>query len=412
MNRKNLLKTLALVACLLCSMSAAAQEAYACYTSDNYTLTFYYDSSRPNRTGTTYDLNLGNAAPDWFFDGTYLSVTNVVFKSSFSGARPTSTCGWFAGMENLTNSSFTGLNYLKTVNVTDMSYMFYECSELTNLDAVLSYLNTTNVTDMSFMFYGCASLTSIDMSNINTANVTKMGAMFANCYNLESINLSNFNTANVIDISALFYGCASLTSLDLSSFNTAKVTNMYNMFNDCASLTSLDLSSFNTAKVTDMGYMFNGCTALTSLDLSSFNTAKVTDMDNMFNGCSELVTVYAGDGWSTAAVINSSDMFKNCTNIKGSKGTTYNANYVDKTRAHIDGGTSNPGYFTAKVNFLRGDVNGDGQVRITDVTALINYLLSGDASGINLQAADCNMDGQVKITDVTALINYLLSHNW
>ena len=46
------------------------------------------------------------------------------------------------------------------------------------------------------------------------------------------------------------------------------------------------------------------------------------------------------------------------------------------------------------------------------MTALINYLLSGDASGINLQAADCDQNGEIKITDVTALINYLLSHSW
>ena len=59
-----------------------------------------------------------------------------------------------------------------------------------------------------------------------------------------------------------------------------------------------------------------------------------------------------------------------------------------------------------------GDVNGDGEVRINDVTALINYLLSHDASVINLDAADTNQSGDVNISDVTALINYLLSGNW
>ena len=63
-------------------------------------------------------------------------------------------------------------------------------------------------------------------------------------------------------------------------------------------------------------------------------------------------------------------------------------------------------------SFTRGDVDGDGQVKISDVTALINYLLSGDASAINLQAADCDQDGNVKISDVTSLINYLLSGSW
>ena len=66
----------------------------------------------------------------------------------------------------------------------------------------------------------------------------------------------------------------------------------------------------------------------------------------------------------------------------------------------------------APIPELRGDVNKDGQVTISDVTALINYLLTQDASGINLDAADCNQNGSVNISDVTALINFLLSGTW
>ena len=61
---------------------------------------------------------------------------------------------------------------------------------------------------------------------------------------------------------------------------------------------------------------------------------------------------------------------------------------------------------------LRGDVDNSGTVSIADVTALIDYLLSGDATGINLDAADCNQDEGVNIADVTALIDYLLSGAW
>ena len=67
---------------------------------------------------------------------------------------------------------------------------------------------------------------------------------------------------------------------------------------------------------------------------------------------------------------------------------------------------------TPEPSFLRGDVDNNGEVKIADVTALINYLLSGDDSAINLQAADCDENGDVKIADVTTLINYLLSGNW
>ena len=61
---------------------------------------------------------------------------------------------------------------------------------------------------------------------------------------------------------------------------------------------------------------------------------------------------------------------------------------------------------------MRGDVDDDGAVSISDVTALIDYLLSGDASAINIEAADCDQDGEVAISDVTTLIDYLLSGNW
>ena len=158
--------------------------------------------------------------------------------------------------------------------------------------------------------------------------------------------------------------------------------------------------------------MFYGCSQLTRLDLSSFNTAKVTDMRYMFVYCRNLVSIYVDDGWTTEAVAYSEQMFYECTNIRGDMGTTYDDAHVDKAYAHLDGGTANPGYLSMKPEFTRGDVDGDGHVKISDVTALINYLLSGDASAVNLDAADCDLDGNIKIGDVTALINYLLSGSW
>ena len=63
-------------------------------------------------------------------------------------------------------------------------------------------------------------------------------------------------------------------------------------------------------------------------------------------------------------------------------------------------------------DFVRGDADGNGEVKIADVTALINFLLSGDTSLVNLLGADCDQNGEVKIADVTVLINYLLSGVW
>ena len=63
-------------------------------------------------------------------------------------------------------------------------------------------------------------------------------------------------------------------------------------------------------------------------------------------------------------------------------------------------------------SLLLGDVDGDGNVSINDVTSLIDYLLNGDASGINLSSADCDPDGNVNINDVTTLIDYILKGQW
>ena len=58
-----------------------------------------------------------------------------------------------------------------------------------------------------------------------------------------------------------------------------------------------------------------------------------------------------------------------------------------------------------------GDVNDDGFVTIADVTALIDYLLGGDDSSINLDNAEIDGVNGISIADVTALIDNLLSGN-
>jgi len=60
----------------------------------------------------------------------------------------------------------------------------------------------------------------------------------------------------------------------------------------------------------------------------------------------------------------------------------------------------------------RGDVNMDYDVDINDVTALIDYLLTGNTTGIDLEGANCDLFGGVDINDVTALIDYLLTGCW
>ncbi len=384
--------------------------AYAVYNGG--TLTFYYDAKRSTRTGTSYDLNEGENAPGWRNDGSYEGVTNVVFHESFAQARPTSTTSWFAGMTQLT--AITGIENLNTSEVTSMRSMFFSCSALTSLD--LSHFDTQKVTSMRTMFYDCTGLTSLDLSNFNTQNVINMHSMFMGCTSLTDLDVSNFNTSSVTDMSNMFQAVR-LTALDLSHFDTHNVTNMIQMFYHCDNLTDVDVSSFNTQSVTTLSYLFGACPSLTTLDLSSFNTATVTNMSYMFVNCSNLKTIYVGDGWSTeglTAANSSTNMFAACTSIVGGKGTTYDANHWDKEYARIDGGpeSETPGYLTEKVDFLLGDVNGDGSITIADVTALVNIILGKDTEGqYNRAAADVNGDESITIADVTALVNIILGKN-
>ena len=58
---------------------------------------------------------------------------------------------------------------------------------------------------------------------------------------------------------------------------------------------------------------------------------------------------------------------------------------------------------------LAGDVDGSGNINIADVTALIDYLLSGNSESINVMNADVDGDDHINISDVTALIDKLLA---
>ena len=75
-------------------------------------------------------------------------------------------------------------------------------------------------------------------------------------------------------------------------------------------------------------------------------------------------------------------------------------------------GWGNPDSCEVIVYTDSGDVNSDGYVNISDVTALIDYLLSGIPYGVNLTGADCNNDSNINISDVTTLIDYLLTGKW
>ena len=392
-----------LLLAVLVPMAAGAQEMYAIYDYEARSLTFYYDNERGNRG---YVIT-PNEDPEFRSQGR--SATKVIFDASFSNARPTTTKNWFNLFISL--EVIEGLENLNTSEVTDMSSMFSDCRELTALD--VSRFDTQSVTDMSGMFRDCRKLTALDVSHFNTGNVTDMGGMFSRCSGLTSLDVTGFNTENVTDMCYMFYGCSGLKSIDVSGFKTENVTNMYYMFAGCSGLTSLDVTGFKTDNVTSMSSMFSGCSGLTSLDLSGFNTGNVESMNGMFQHCSSLTTIYAGDRWSTAEVQYGGDMFNGCTSLVGGAGTRYDESHIDHTYAHIDGGSDNPGYFTAAgaepwhgSEQPEGDLSGDGKLDADDLVTLVNVIMGGDKD--KLADADLNGDGKVDVADVVMLVKMIV----
>jgi surface protein len=215
----------------------------------------------------------------------------------------------FFGCSNMT--SVTSSVNPDLANVTNMSFIFMDCTSLTALD--VSGFSTANVTNMSAMFNNCTSLTALDVSGFSTANVTNMSFMFIGCTSLTALDVSGFSTANVTNMSFMFRGCTSLTALDVSGFSTANVISMSSMFIGCNSLTSLDVSGFSTANVTNMSAMFIGCTSLTALDVSGFSTANVTNMSSMFRDCSNLTDIIGIENFSISSVTNFSNFLLNVT---------------------------------------------------------------------------------------------------
>ena len=252
--------------------------------------------------------------------------------------------GWmFNGCSSISTLDVSGFD---TSKVTSMALMFYNCQEINTLN--VSGFDTSNVTSMRWMFCNCEEINTLDVSGFDTSKVTDMTSMFQGCSNISTLDVNGFDTSTVTDMSYMFDGCIGLTRIDVSGFDTSKVTNMSYMFSACYNnnINTIDVSRFNTSKVTNMSGMFYQCQNVRVLDVSGFNTSNVTNMGHMFYKCNELTTIYASNSFVTTAVTNGNEMFTYSTNLVGGAGTVYSSSNVTHAYAHIDGGTSNPGYFT------------------------------------------------------------------
>lgn len=185
----------------------AESQIYAALSSDEKTMTLYYDEQRDPADKSWWQYN-------------YATVTKVVLEESMKDARPESTLYWFNEFDKLTEIEH--LDYLNTSEVTDMRDMFQGCEALTSLD--LSHFDTQKVTLMSTMFYGCESLTSLDLTSFDTKNVTDMNMMFGKCEALTTIYCNedwNLISTNLTTSNNMFGSCFALVGENGTAYQGA-----------------------------------------------------------------------------------------------------------------------------------------------------------------------------------------------
>jgi surface protein len=173
--------------------------------------------------------------------------------------------------------------------IKDCSYMFYGCTNITDID--LSTFDFQSTTNMNDMFNYCINVKEIKFSQFEIKNVINTSYMFNYCKNLLAIDLSKINTENVVSMAGMFQHCEKLKKLDLSNFDIKNNTQLSCMFNDCYELEEIIFSqNFDTKNVVFMPWMFYGCENLRNLDLTSFKFDKnvIRDMSQMFIGCDKL----------------------------------------------------------------------------------------------------------------------------
>ena len=354
-----LLMLLLLPAGMVAQPGASSSKYIATYDSESATLTFekYEGESLPSESEWVED---GTSVFDMFKDD-YQNIKHIVINESFETFTPTTLIRFFAILPNL--ETITGLEYLNTANVTDMSLLFDNCQKLTSLD--LTNFNTEKVTNMYRMFNACSNLKTIYASDkFTTAAVTESQNMFSGCNSLSgelawtsdkvadktyaTLDGGYFREKGVADRPWVKYADGTLTfrygfkrTVDINrneyelnsgedtpewnssnitrvvfdaSFANARPTTCCAWFQNFIKLEHIEgIENLNTANVTSMRSMFC-CTGLTSLDVTNFNTANVTDMSDMFSVCRNLAELDLSN-FNTAKVTNMRSMFSGCKNL-------------------------------------------------------------------------------------------------
>lgn len=313
------------------SASESDIDIYATFDTDTITIHSLSDKIYSNEDGTATfaafaNLDNINGNVDLsVFDTTYLSNGQFMFAQN--------------GYKRF------GFNRFNTPNLKDMMGMFFGS---TKMEYMVVDTDTSKVENMLFAFGMMPNLTELNIDTLNTSNVRYMGGMFNQDSALTELNVSSFDTSKTVDMYAMFYEMTSLTSLDISNFNTKNVVYMSSLFSNTTNLSTLNLgNNFDTSNVVNADWMFALC-GLTTIDLGpKFSTASLISAEGMFSKMPNLTTIKTPN-IEFGNSINRDGMFWESPNLVGGAGTTYSSSYPNGERAKIDGGVTNPGYFTLR----------------------------------------------------------------
>ena len=126
----------------------------------------------------------------------------------------------------------------------------------------VAFSSPINAKTCTYMFKGCTNLNAVYLDNFYTNEVTDMSFMFADCSSLEVIE---FDMATSVEDDMLLEKGRFTPSRD--NFLTGSVTNMAGMFEGCKSLQSFYLQNLDVHSVTNFSDMFAGCTSLENTNL-------------------------------------------------------------------------------------------------------------------------------------------------
>ena len=155
-----------------------------------------------------------------------------------------------------------------------MDYFKFD-NNYNNNDSIKIQLRiNNNITDISFMFFECEELLSISDLSVDNFNITDINKSFdGNNFNNYSEKSDN---SNENDISETFYN----DNLTLSSIPKNTNSSIYSEING---LNNIKENIFKN--VTNMSGMFGGCSLLISIpDISKWETKNVTDISCIFDG--------------------------------------------------------------------------------------------------------------------------------